>query len=66
MALPYGGIAQLGEHLPCKQGAVGSSPIISTKTQKELFNMLKVILAAIGGFIIGAVASLAYFIQLTK
>ena len=26
----YGGIAQLGEHLLCKQGVIGSSPIIST------------------------------------
>ena len=25
-----GGIAQLGEHLLCKQGVIGSSPIIST------------------------------------
>ena len=25
-----GGIAQLGEHLPCKQGVMGSNPIIST------------------------------------
>ncbi len=29
-----GGVAQLGEHLPCKQGVMGSNPIISTKTQK--------------------------------
>ena len=29
-ALGYGGIAQLGEHLLCKQGVIGSSPIIST------------------------------------
>ena len=28
---PYGGVAQLGEHLPCKQGVMGSNPIISTK-----------------------------------
>ena len=26
----HGGIAQLGEHLLCKQGVIGSSPIIST------------------------------------
>ena len=25
------GVAQLGEHLPCKQGVMGSNPIISTK-----------------------------------
>ena len=28
---PYGGIAQLGEHLPCKQGVKGSNPFISTE-----------------------------------
>ena len=27
-----GDVAQLGEHLLCTQGVVGSSPIISTKT----------------------------------
>ena len=26
----FGGVAQLGEHLPCKQGVMGSNPIIST------------------------------------
>ena len=26
----YGDIAQLGEHLPCKQGVRGSNPLIST------------------------------------
>ena len=26
----YGGLAQLGEHLPCKQGVSGSNPLIST------------------------------------
>ena len=29
-SLKYGGVAQLGEHLPCKQGVMGSNPIIST------------------------------------
>ena len=28
-----GGVAQLGEHLPCKQGVMGSNPIISTTGQ---------------------------------
>ena len=28
--IPNGGVAQLGEHLPCKQGVMGSNPIIST------------------------------------
>ena len=27
----YGGIAQLGEHLLCKQGVIGSIPFISTR-----------------------------------
>ena len=27
-----GGVAQLGEHLPCKQGVSGSIPLTSTKT----------------------------------
>ena len=27
---PFGGVAQLGEHLPCTQGVVGSNPIVST------------------------------------
>ena len=31
--IPYGGVAQLGEHLPCKQGVMGSIPIISTRRQ---------------------------------
>ena len=28
---PYGGVAQLGEHLPCKQGVRGSNPLISSR-----------------------------------
>ena len=27
----FGGVAQLGEHLPCKQGVRGSNPLTSTK-----------------------------------
>ena len=27
---PVGGVAQVGEHLLCKQGVVGSTPITST------------------------------------
>ena len=30
-----GGVAQLGEHLPCKQGVMGSIPIISTIFSKQ-------------------------------
>ena len=33
--LLQGGVAQLGEHLPCKQGVMGSIPIISTKSLKR-------------------------------
>ena len=31
----YGGIAQLGEHLPCKQGVKGSNPYISTVSELQ-------------------------------
>ena len=30
----YGGVAQLGEHLPCKQGVMSSNLTISTRKQK--------------------------------
>ena len=33
--IKYGGVAQLGEHLPCKQGVMGSNPIISTRVTNE-------------------------------
>ena len=29
----YGGVAQLGEHLPCKQGVKGSNPSISIECE---------------------------------
>ena len=29
-----GGVAQLGEHLPCKQGVSGSNPLTSTNNNK--------------------------------
>ena len=29
-SIRYGRIAQLGEHLPYKQGVIGSSPIVTT------------------------------------
>ena len=32
-----GGIAQLVEHLPCKQGVSGSNPLTSTKTENCCF-----------------------------
>ena len=33
-----GGIAQLGEHLPYKQGVKGSNPFISTVIRKRMTN----------------------------
>ena len=33
--LVNGGVAQLGEHLPCTQGVRGSNPLISTTRQGE-------------------------------
>ena len=36
----YGGIAQLGEHLLCKQGVSGSIPLISTKSEKPSITRL--------------------------
>ena len=30
----FGGVAQLGEHLPCKQGVRGSNPLISIRSHK--------------------------------
>ena len=32
---PIGGVAQLGEHLPCKQGVKGSIPFISTNGEQD-------------------------------
>jgi hypothetical protein len=34
--LTYGALAQLGEHLLCKQGVIGSIPIGSTSCQAVL------------------------------
>jgi hypothetical protein len=31
----YGAVAQLGEHLLCKQGVTGSIPVSSTNTRKK-------------------------------
>ena len=35
---PNGGLAQLGEHLLCKQGVKGSIPLISTKYRPRALN----------------------------
>ena len=37
----YGGVAQLGEHLPCKQGVRGSNPLISKRTVKTVLMILE-------------------------
>ena len=37
----YGGVAQLGEHLPCKQGVKGSIPFISTSGESPQTNSNK-------------------------
>ena len=31
----HGGVAQLGEHLPCKQGVRGSNPLISISREEQ-------------------------------
>ena len=36
-----GGVAQLGEHLPCKQGVSGSIPLISTKRDPSKISEFK-------------------------
>ena len=38
----YGGIAQLGEHLPCKQGVKGSNPFISIADLTKLTGFDKI------------------------
>ena len=35
-SISYGGVAQLGEHLPCKQGVTSSNLVISTYRLKEV------------------------------
>ena len=37
----FGGVAQLGEHLPCKQGVRGSNPLISTRYCEAIARMNK-------------------------
>ena len=36
----YGGIAQLGEHLPCKQGVRSSNLLISTNDLTEIYDFV--------------------------
>ena len=46
--IEHGGIAQLGEHLLCKQGVIGSIPIISTKAANESLRLFLLIPIKIG------------------
>ena len=40
LAPPGGGLAQLGEHLLCKQGVIGSIPIVSTIVGSDVVSRL--------------------------
>ena len=37
MVAPHGRVAQLGEHLLCKQGVAGSIPVTSTNFSPHIF-----------------------------
>ena len=37
----FGGVAQLGEHLLCKQGVIGSIPFISTNSLERVKCVVK-------------------------
>ena len=39
----FGGLAQLGEHLPCKQGVTSSSLVISIEFMKRDFQEFNII-----------------------
>ena len=36
----YGGVAQLGEHLPCKQGVMSSNLTISIRFRKKPYDLI--------------------------
>jgi hypothetical protein len=38
----YGGVAQLGEHLPCKQGVMSSNLTISTSMRTALSSVPRI------------------------
>ena len=42
-----GGVAQLGEHLLCKQGVIGSIPFTSTNTLAAVWSLLDAIRKAL-------------------
>jgi len=43
----FGGVAQLGEHLLCKQGVIGSIPFTSTNTLAAVWSLLDAIRKAL-------------------
>jgi hypothetical protein len=43
----FGGVAQLGEHLLCKQGVIGSIPFTSTNTFAAVWSLLDAIRKAL-------------------
>ena len=45
---PDGGVAQMGEHLLCKQGVIGSIPIVSTMASSPWAPSSKALGEAIG------------------
>ena len=56
MPPPPGGIAQLVEHLPCKQGVIGSNPITST-TGRTLPWAYPKIVSALVAIVQGAIST---------
>ena len=40
---PHGGLAQLGERLPCKQEVTGSIPVLSTTIFSKRLNEISVV-----------------------
>ena len=45
----YGSLAQLGEHLPYKQGVTGSSPVTPTKTYGQVVQLVRMPACHAGG-----------------
>ena len=43
----FGGVAQLGEHLLCKQGVIGSIPFTSTNNLAAVWSLLDAIRKAL-------------------
>ena len=65
MALSEGAVAQLGEHLLCKQGVVGSIPISSTSDGVSEMRRQKQAEAFAPGFLAGPSGSDVWSCSLT-